>query len=254
MARILVGTCGFQKARRRHYSSLDAVEVQQTFYDPRPGERFAAWRSEAPEGFEFTVKVWMLVTHGYNRMLWRRLKSPVPFDASEFQPFGVNRATLWALEETLKAAEALKARILVFQTPASFRATEENAARIAAFSKEAGLEGYTLVWEPRGDWWERRDFLAETARRAGFLVDGDALRGRLPPEGQDFLYTRLHGLGGREVNYRYKYTDEDLDRLLGIVAGYRVAYVMFNNVYAFEDAVRFKRLVSSKPPGAPAGR
>jgi uncharacterized protein YecE (DUF72 family) len=243
----LVGTCGFQKARRRHYESLDAVEVQQTFYDPPPPERLEAWAREAPEGFVFTVKAWMLITHGYNRMLWRRLRRSLPYPPEAFRPFEASEAVLWALNVTLEAARALNARAIVFQSPASFKASEQNAARVEAFFKEAGISGFEVYWEPRGSWWspgEGARLLARVADRAGVNVAGDPLRGRLPPAGQETLYARLHGLGGRgEVNYRYKYTDADLERLLGIIKAYPRAYVMFNNVYAFEDAVRFRALL-----------
>jgi hypothetical protein len=47
--RVLVGTCGFQRARGMHYSNLDVLEVQQTFYDPRDLSLFSKWRSEAPQ-------------------------------------------------------------------------------------------------------------------------------------------------------------------------------------------------------------
>jgi uncharacterized protein YecE (DUF72 family) len=53
-------------------------------------------------------------------------------------------------------------------------------------------------------------------------------------------------LGGGEVNYRYKYTDEDLLKLLAIVKRYaesQDAYVLFNNVYMFDDALRFKSML-----------
>lgn len=248
---IKVGTCGFTRARSRHYKELDAAEVQQTFYDPRSPGLFERWRSEAPDWFEFTVKVWMLVTHGYSARLWRRLRSPVPWDKGRFKPFSLDKAVLWALEETLKAARVLGASLLVFQTPPSFRATEENSRTVVEFFRNAGLEEYRLVWEPRGSWWERPDLLRTTASRAGLLVGGDVLRGRIPPEGQGLLYTRLHGLGGRgEVNYRYKYKPEDLERLKGIVEGYGAgeSYVMFNNIHSFEDAVIFKRILAAGQP------
>ncbi len=245
--RVKVGTCGFQRARRLHYTNLDAVEVQQTFYDPPPPEKLEAWRREAPDGFEFTVKAWMLVTHEYNSRLWRRLKRSVPGDPREYGGFKLNERTLWAWSVTLEAARALRARIIVVQTPPSFGYSPENAERIIKFFGEAPRDGFLIAWEPRGTWWDHRDELYETARRAGLLVAGDALRGRLPPEDQEIMYVRLHGLGGGEVNYRYKYTDEDLERLADIVTsgGHRESYVMFNNVYAYDDALRFKRLVES---------
>ncbi len=240
---IVVGTCGFQRSRRRHYEALDAVEVQQTFYDPPPAETLKSWRAEAPESFEFTVKAWMLVTHEYNRRLWSRLKRKIEGDPSRFGGFKLTREVLWAWEVTLESARALSARIIVVQTPASFGASEENAERVARFFSEAPRDSFIVAWEPRGSWWDKRDLLERAASKADLVVAGDVLRGRLPPLGQDMLYARLHGLGGGEVNYRYKYTDEDLERLKEIVSGWPRSYVMFNNVYAFDDAVRFKSLL-----------
>lgn len=246
MDSVKVGTCGFQRARRRHYEALDAVEVQQTFYDPPSLETLEKWRSEAPSSFEFTVKAWMLVTHEYNRRLWARLKRKVEGDPSRFGSFKLTREVLWAWEVTLEAARALRARVIVVQTPASFKADEGNARRIVGFFREAPRDSFLIAWEPRGDWWERKDLLSQTASKADLLIAGDVLRGRVPPVDQEILYARLHGLGGKEVNYKYKYTDEDLERLKDLVARWREAYVMFNNVYAFEDAVRFKEALRKR--------
>lgn len=245
--RARVGTCGFQRARRLHYEKLDAVEVQQTFYDPPPPERLEKWRSEAPESFEFTVKAWMLVTHEYNSRLWRRLKRRVPGDPREYGGFKLNERTLWAWRVTLEAAAALNARIVVVQTPPSFGYTSENAERIIEFFRHVPREGVIVAWEPRGSWWLNRDALYETARRAGLIVAGDILRGRLPSERQEILYARLHGLGGGEVNYRYKYSIDDLRRIIEILRSsqHREAYIMFNNVYAYDDAVALKKLLEA---------
>ena len=51
MPSILVGTCGFPKARARCYAELDVVEVQQTFYEPPRVETLQKWRAEAPVWF-----------------------------------------------------------------------------------------------------------------------------------------------------------------------------------------------------------
>jgi len=53
-------------------------------------------------------------------------------------------------------------------------------------------------------------------------------------------YFRLHGIGG----YRYKYTEEELIRLKGYLEKGKDAYIMFNNIYMFEDAVIFKKLLA----------
>ncbi len=242
-----MGTCGFQRARKQHYEVFDVLEIQQTFYDPPPLETLRKWRNEAPESFEFTVKAWMLVTHEYNAKLWRRLKRSVPGNPHDYGGFKLNERTLWAWNVTLQAAAALEARIIVVQTPPSFGYNEKNSERITRFFRTVPREGYLIAWEPRGNWWDNIEALYRTARSAGLLVAGDVLRGRLPPQGQDVLYARLHGLGGKEVNYKYKYTDDDLDKLVDIVlAGdWKEAYILFNNIYAFVDAARFKEKLDS---------
>ncbi len=241
---VKVGTCGFQRSRKLHFSNLDVVEVQQTFYDPPNPETLAKWRREAPSQFEFTVKAWMLITHRYNKMLWRRLKRDIPGDPENYGDFKLNKYTIWALEETLKSAKALDAKILVFQSPQSFRPTDENLRNVLNFFKENSLKEFIIVWEPRGEWWERQDLLKKIHEEVNIYIAGDVLRGRIPKHKQNLLYTRLHGLGGRgEVNYKYKYTDDDLKRLKDIIYTYspETSYVMFNNVYAYDDAIRFKK-------------
>ncbi|MEB3780620.1 MAG: DUF72 domain-containing protein, partial [Desulfurococcales archaeon] len=62
----------------------------------------------------------------------------------------------------------------------------------------------------------------------------------------EIVYIRLHGMGG-EVNYKYKYTDEDLRLLTAKMEEYdRRTYIMFNNIHAYEDAVRLKRLLGKE--------
>lgn len=242
--RVFIGTCGFQKARRLHYENLDVLEVQQTFYDPRDLDTFARWRSEAPQHFIFTVKAWMLVSHEPGR-LWSRLKGPVPGRREGYGSLKVTNETLWAWSETLKAAEVLRAPLIVIQTPPSFSFNEGNLGNVIKFMKSIERRGRVIVWEPRGDWWDNRRALEAVVKEAGVLIGGDILRGRLPPRDQDVIYARLHGLGGEEVNYKYKYTDQDLVRLRELLEELkpREAYILFNNVYSYEDAIRFKKML-----------
>jgi uncharacterized protein YecE (DUF72 family) len=233
-----------------HYSNLDVLEVQQTFYDPRDLSLFSKWRSEAPQSFIFTVKAWMLVSHEPGR-LWSRLKGPVPGDRSGYGGLRLTKENLWAWEETLKAVEILGAPIIVVQTPPSFGYSEANLDTVIKFFASIERRGRLIVWEPRGSWWDNARALEFVAREAGVLVGGDLLRGRLPPEGQDVVYARLHGLGGDEVNYGYKYTDEDLRRLVDVLESLkpREAYILFNNVYSYDDALRFKAMIKGVQRG-----
>ncbi len=58
-------------------------------------------------------------------------------------------------------------------------------------------------------------------------------------------YFRLHGIGKGEVNYSYKYSNDDLGRLKELIdsIGESTVYVMFNNVHMLDDALRFKELI-----------
>jgi len=246
--RVLVGTCGFSASRRKIYQDLDVVELQFTFYDPRDEKLLDRLASEKPEDFEFTVKAWMLVTHKYNKKLWRRLKAPVPGDPEKYGFFQETEEVEWAWKETLRAAEKVGARIVVLQTPASFGPTEENRERLEGFLRRHREDVEVLAWEPRGEWWERREILAEISDKYDLVIAGDFLRGRTPPSCRRIAYARLHGLGGKEVNYKYKYTPDDLERLAEIVRELcsPTVYVLFNNVYSYTDAVEFKKLLASQ--------
>ena len=58
-------------------------------------------------------------------------------------------------------------------------------------------------------------------------------------------YYRLHGIGGKEVNYRYKYTEGDFEVLANALGG-DVNYVMFNNVHMIRNALEFKEYLGSR--------
>ena len=62
-------------------------------------------------------------------------------------------------------------------------------------------------------------------------------------------YLRLHGHPG--TNYKYTYTDAELERLKSWCTA-ETTYVMFNNVPMVQDAERFIRLLDGKYSGSPA--
>jgi len=243
---VKIGTCGWSAkgGRSRYFQTFNVVELQSTFYQlPRP-ETADRWRSQAPEGFEFTVKAWQAVTHPPSSPTWRRCRFKPPRDS--WDKYGFLRPTeenFNAWEQTLDICRRLQAKICVFQTPSSFRYSEENAGNVEAFFTSIHRDGLRLGWEPRGTWHEHPEEVRRLCESLDLIHVVDPLR-RPPSTAGDILYFRLHGLGGREVNYRYRYTDDDLRRLAGIVKSLggesRDVYVMFNNVFMFEDALRFK--------------
>ncbi len=239
---VVVGCCGFPKARGQYYQRFRAVEVQSTFYR-LPQERTAArWRAEAPEGFIFTMKAWQLITHPASSPTYRRLGFDLPREEraayGSFQP----TPQVWeAWEATRRVAALLDAVAVVFQTPPSFTPTEANIAHLRAFFARAERDGRLFVWEPRGPWPD--DLVARLCRELDLIHGVDPLE-RWPVT-QGTAYFRLHGraLGRGRYAYRHRYSDAELLRLREIVAEYPQAFVFFNNVYMWEDAQRFQKLL-----------
>lgn len=233
---IKVGCCGFPTAKDEYYRHFPVAEVQQTFYQPPRLSTLEKWRAEAPSGFEFTLKAWQLITHPARSPTYRRLREPVedPDAAGSFQPTDTVRAG-W--ERTRAAAGALGAAVVLFQCPASFTATDEHLANLRRFFRTIARDALTLVWEPRGDW--PGALIGELCEELDLVHGVDPFRG-LPVLGGR-AYFRLHGRTG----YRYRHDDSDLHRLAGWCGAYENGHVLFNNISMFEDALRFRNLLSS---------
>ncbi|WP_298439981.1 DUF72 domain-containing protein [Geobacter sp.] len=235
-----IGCCGFPVARERYVSEFDVVEIQQTFYHPPRVETARKWRASVPSGFEFTVKAWQLITHPPESPTYRRLKRKIP--PAERERYGLFRPTgevFAAWDETLRIAGALAARLVLFQSPPRFTPTAEHLAHMRRFFSSIDRAGLLLAWEPRGDW--PAETVRGLCRDLGLIHCVDPFRN--DPLAGTPLYLRLHGRDG----YRYRYTDEELAALLRRLAGWgRPAYVMFNNVYMHDDALRFVRMVGGE--------
>src|SRR3954452_22427189 len=148
-----IGCSGFRSSRESYYEKLDSVEVQHTFYRPPQVSTLRRWRVEAPEGFEFALKAWQLVTHLSSSPTYRRLKRPLTEEQREgagfFRP---TEAVRDAWEVTRECARALKARAVLFQCPASFKPTTENVENLRRFFDGVERGRLVFAWEPRGGW------------------------------------------------------------------------------------------------------
>lgn len=233
-----LGMCGFTIARASYYKRFPVVEVQQTFYDPPAPATLERWRGEAPADFEFTMKAWQVITHFGTSRTYRRLKSPFTEQArAEAGGFRVNRTVMHAWDTTVACAEILRATAILFQCPASFRATQENIAAMREFfatiDRPAAVR---LMWEPRGPWPD--EVVAALCTELGLIHAVDPfIRPSLTPH---LLYWRLHGNESHYANY----TDEELrqiDEWLPKDDGID-AYVLFNNIPRVKDIKRFEEL------------
>jgi uncharacterized protein YecE (DUF72 family) len=211
---------------KKYYENFNLVELNSTFYQYPRMETVEGWRKKAPETFEFTVKAHQDISHK--------------------EKMKISDASLQAFEKMKKICQILNSKILLVQTPGSFR--PEKLEDAEKFFREVNCEGLVLVWETRGPSWET----AETYKRLRRVLEEvkvshvtDPFR-VMPAYVSQIAYFRLHGLG--EQMYYYQYSDAELQRLKESITSYekdgKMIYVLFNNLSMFEDAIRFRKYLT----------
>jgi uncharacterized protein YecE (DUF72 family) len=227
------------------FRDLDAVEIQQTFYRSVPPQIARRWRETAPEEFVFCVKASQFITHRASSPTYRRSGRVVrPSEFASYGGFQDTPVVREAWEATRVVSDALRARAIVFQSPASFGPSAENVASLYRFFES--IETPALrAWEPRGAW---ATHVIET-----ICADLELVHVVDPfvrePATYSLAYFRLHGSPPGPVMYRYSYTAADLERIRTVCNEYDDALVLFNNVTMHGDARRFRALVAPAPNG-----
>jgi len=239
----LVGCCGWAGSQAQYFPQFPVIEIQSTFYDPPAAKVAIRWRTIAPPEFEFCIKAWQLITHAPSSPTYGRLRRPIDAERSEF--FGSFQDTdeVWqAWMKTLDIAEAVRASVVLFQCPASFRASHPNIENLSRFFQKIGPQSFHLAWEPRGPW--PAEVVRDLCAQYHLIHCMDPLVSA--PDRESAPYCRLHGKG----SYSYRYTDEDLvelKKLLLLAPADRQARILFNNITMKEDANRFRRLLGNTP-------
>jgi uncharacterized protein YecE (DUF72 family) len=235
-SKINIGTCGFRGNKIEYSRLLSSVEIQQTFYQPPQIKTLERWRAEMPAGFEFALKAWQLITHEAKSPTFRRLKKVLTErekeEAGYFKPTAIVRE---AWETTLACAEALKAKTILFQCPASFKPYSENIENLEKFFSGIRRGRMNFCWEPRGKWDDKT--VKEICERLDLWHVVDPLKNRTVTPGR--CYFRLHGMTG----WRYKYEEGELEELATLLPRNKISYVFFNNIYMTEDALRFQEIL-----------
>lgn len=240
---IRVGTCGYARSQTETFRALPAVEVQQTFYRPPRPATAKAWRSRAPASFVFTAKAWQLITHEPTSPTYRKAGVSIPPDrADRFGAFRPTEEVFAAWERTREVCALLRCPVVVFQTPARFAPTPEHVRNVYAFFESVERDR-RFAWEPRGDW---APYLVEK-----ICGDLDLVHAVDPfaaePVTVGTAYYRLHGRPPGDRRYRYTYTDDELGWLAADAGEFDEAYVMFNNVTMFDDALRLLAVLEAGP-------
>ncbi|RLE54857.1 MAG: DUF72 domain-containing protein [Thermoprotei archaeon] len=252
MTEIRVGTCGWsvRGGRRAYFTKFNAIELQDTFYNLPTLDTARRLREEAPNNFHYCMKAWQVITHPHTSPTWRKLRVKIPSDkAKNYGLLRPTRENFEAWESVLEFARELGAKFIVLQTPPSFGYSEEAVKWVKEFFASAvPASGPVIGWEPRGTWNQHLEKVREICDSYGVVHVVDPFR-RDPVSKHKVTYLRLHGIGPGEVNYRYKYTDEDLVKLRNKIEHYSkvlskdIIYVFFNNVHMANDAERFLKLV-----------
>ena len=208
-------------------NKFDVLEINKTFYGIPREKTVERWLNDALEinnNFRFTLKAPREITHIY-----------------KFKPESIEY-----FSKFLNIVEALKSRIILFQTSKSFNLNKENKDSMTKFfariRKEFDIDNIKLIWEPRGDALTNKslkDFLKKN--RLNECVDplrNKKAYGKLN-------YFRLHGFG-QKMMYNYEFSGEELERVYKLVRNTKQeTYVLFNNFYKCEDALRFIKLLNT---------
>lgn len=238
---VRIGTCGFGRTKKPDYAvNLDCVEVQHTFYKPPMVKTLESWRSEMPDGFEFTLKAWQFITHEGGSPTYKRLKRELTEkEQKEAGAFKPTDTVDYGWQVTFESAKALKARTILFQCPAKFVQSETNIKNIRNFFAKIDRGDMNFAWEPRGKTWDDKT-IEKICRDLDLWHCVDPfVRRTLTP---DHCYYRLHGIGG----YRYKYEEGELEELVSLLPADSLSYVFLNNNEMFDDALRFKKIVEEE--------
>ncbi|MHC5001996.1 MAG: DUF72 domain-containing protein [Planctomycetota bacterium] len=227
---VRIGTSGFCVEPRTYEQQFSMVEVQDTLRRMPSLATVRKWRAEAPESFEFVIRAPAAITHPPRR---RSAGGPRGDDVGGFRDTpGVRRA--W--KAVLEVAHALESRLIIFQTPAAFRPTDEHAADLFRFFQWAHRGRLRLGWEPLGGRWPHPR-VRELCRELSLTHVVDPLdRASLRPRPACY---RLRGVGG----HRNRLTDEQLLALRDRCTT-SPTYCIFSNATMREDAARFRELVA----------
>lgn len=203
---------------------FNTVEINSTFYRPCNPKTSENWARRTPDNFEFTVKAWQEFTHKKD-----------PWGPADIQTFKEGIAPL---------AESHKLGCILFQFPASFKATSESSDRLKRLLED--FRDYPKAVELRHRSWEECLGLLTAFGAVPVFIDepkfADSIRQDLRAAG-GMLYLRFHGRNAgkwwrhehRNERYDYLYSRDELRpyaiQLKDVVNDKAIqkAYVFFNN-------------------------
>ncbi|MBI3550241.1 MAG: DUF72 domain-containing protein [Elusimicrobia bacterium] len=234
---VKIGCSGWPVGRSEYFRRLSAVEISSSFYNLPLVATASRWKEEAPEGFDFCLKAWQLVTHTPSASSYERLTGKMSDRRlSQCGHFKGTEEVLSAWQRTLAVARALGAKCVLFQTPRSFYPQADHLRDMYRFFKAVPRGKMLHAWEPQGPGWTTAA-VRKVVGDLGLVLAGDpSQRNAEDPQRPGALsYWRIRGKGAGASDY----SDDDL-RKLGDGLGRRSGYVIFGNRAMWDDARRFQ--------------
>lgn len=242
MTTLKIGVSDFPFDRDRYFKDFGVVEVRQGLFSPPNDKTLRRWSRQAPEGFEHVWTAWQWFTHDSRAI--RTGQAIELLEGEKLENFGLFRDTpecrrAWSMVSA--SAQALKASILLLETPASFTPSPTHKDRLRAWAKDWGNipEGMKVAWFPYGFW--QREEAIELATELGFILAVDPFLEPdepLPPG--PVGYFKLNG----RVGIGNSYTADDLERLHELAALYDTLYLIFRTETGIKDARQMKRVAA----------
>ena len=223
----LIGTGGWAYFQIPGIQSLEAysriynfVEVNSTFYEIPSIKNVEKWRNIVPEDFQFAVRANRSITHQHKL---QRIKE-----------------NLERIEEMKRICEILQAEILLLQTPASLRITQNLLEDFRELLSSIDLGKVRIALEIRGT--ETSDYprkLLEIMQDYNIINSVDLLKDEFPAYKSDILYSRLFGKGEKNI---YQPTDQELKEIdrRAKAGKFKKVMLSFHSQRMYKDAGRFK--------------
>lgn len=224
-----IGCAGFPIGQDRYWRSFSFLEAKTGEVMPRPAT-LAAWRDGAPPEAEFSVQASRIITHGREDRGFPAAGKKLP--RSRQDACGGFRDTLEVHEawmSTKAAAETLGAKVVVFETPASFQPGPDRLRDMYRFFRVLARGRFSFVWQPRGAAWDAA-LVDRVCGELGLIRSVDPLKEPVPERGA-FRYLRPQGPRTGALSVDNLATIKDAARG-------KPAYLVLSHRDAFRDAER----------------
>lgn len=200
--------------------AFNFVEVNSTYYQVPSMERVQSWRRSVPENFEFSVRA------------HRSIAGTFKFRAVE--------TALETFKRMREVCAILKADVLHFQVPSSFKLDSTSMSDIRDFFSTVNLGRLHIAMEIRRT--DSSNVPTEMLRMMqdrNMIHSVDISKGENPAYDSDILYTRLFGKGKHNV---YQPTDGELAEIDARASSGKSQKVTmsFHFVKMYKDAARMK--------------